>query len=211
MAVLVDNSKGFKVVKMTANEVLNTFDGSLCICDYCNAAATTKTGMGGYYISVLNSLYCEKCYNEWESRAENHPEDRKIEERNYLNTRKKLNVIEIPFFWSDDFTDDIDDKFIQEVLDFAGVDAVEDLPEDFKIQCNGADLEPIVKFTPDWIAERVNEDRFSEQNSDDEFAKIYKLLKENINFDAINKEIPRLYYSNPIRTFFLTKKDLKDV
>jgi hypothetical protein len=67
-------------------EVIEAF-GELGICDYCG-----KAHKNGFYISVLNKWYCTEDYENFIERAINHPEDRNIEEINYLRTLKLLNI-----------------------------------------------------------------------------------------------------------------------
>ena len=77
MAEIVENSKGFKVIKMSNIDVARVF-GGMGICDYCNTGPRE-----GYYIAVLNSCYCEKCYKSFMDYAHNYPEDRGIENKNF--------------------------------------------------------------------------------------------------------------------------------
>lgn len=44
---------------------------------------------GGYYIAVLNKIYCPQCYKRWLSEARRHPQDAPIEDRNY-NTYRQI-------------------------------------------------------------------------------------------------------------------------
>jgi hypothetical protein len=61
--------------------------GSPGICDYCG-----KVSDNGYYIAVINQWFCPKCYEEWKKDARYYPEDRPVEERNYLYYSKLLGV-----------------------------------------------------------------------------------------------------------------------
>lgn len=83
MAEIVKNDKGFKVLKMSLEEVNSI--GGLGICDFCNAASHE-----GYYIAVLNMWYCPKCYKEWISRAKYYPEDASIENKNFEYMKEML-------------------------------------------------------------------------------------------------------------------------
>ena len=85
MAHIHNNEKGFLIIRTeTLEEALNF--GGLAICDGCNKASYT-----GYYISVLNYWYCDKCFNDWYKRAKRYAEDIDIEERNYKRTLKLFN------------------------------------------------------------------------------------------------------------------------
>lgn len=66
------------------------------------------------------------------------------------------------------------------------------LPEDWEIECEQADAEPIFKFDLDWIMDRIDEERFTEDGY--EYEDLESLLCDNINFDIINKLMPLLWY-----------------
>ena len=76
------NSKGFKVIKASMQEVVAI--GGYGICDSCSSAS-----FYGNIIPALNGhWYCEKCYQEWLKRAKYYEEDREFEARcneYYLN------------------------------------------------------------------------------------------------------------------------------
>lgn len=85
MAQIVSNEKGFKVIHV---ETLDMWAiGSPAKCDYCTADMATPDG--GYYIAVLNKIYCPQCYKRWLSEACRHPQDAPIEDRNY-NTYRQI-------------------------------------------------------------------------------------------------------------------------
>lgn len=71
MAQIVSNEKGFKVIHV---ETLDMWAiGSPAKCDYCTADMATPDG--GYYIAVLNKIYCPQCYKRWLAEARRHPQD----------------------------------------------------------------------------------------------------------------------------------------
>lgn len=86
MAKIEENSKGFKVIEMTATEVWQIF-GGYGICDYCNCNSDS-----GYYIAVLYSWYCPECYQEWIKRAKRYQNDMKIEMEDFELVRSKLGL-----------------------------------------------------------------------------------------------------------------------
>lgn len=51
------------MAKAFINEKNFNLGDGIGICDFCNTPSSK-----GYYISVLNSWYCEDCYNEWVDR-----------------------------------------------------------------------------------------------------------------------------------------------
>jgi len=72
----VDNPKGFLILKMMGADTQKI--GGNSTCDWCGEISTD-----GYYISVLNMWYCDKCYNDWLQRAKRFESDILIEEKNY--------------------------------------------------------------------------------------------------------------------------------
>ena len=112
------------------------------------------------------------------------------------------------FFEDGEFYTDLED-FIYKVFD-GEENQVRELEEDAVFECKGSKLEPMFYFSPKWITERIDDDRFSENNSDDEFEKITKILIENIDFKKIVDLLPKLYYENYKDKFTITKQDLLD-
>ena len=94
--------------------------------------------------------------------------------------------------------DTFDEKEIQEY--------VEELPESYKLTLNGTKVEPIFELTADWILERVADERWTEEGA--EISKVERLLEKYINFDAINQEMPRLYYEDRLNKITYTKEDI---
>jgi len=87
---------------------------------------------------------------------------------------------------------------------------LEEYPVDFTLKIDLMELRPIVEFTPESIAEGcILDDRYSEENAEDEYAKIIKALTENIDFEKLNSLIPKLYYATG-KTQLITKQDLID-
>ena len=78
---IVENKKGFKVIKMNSFELSDKL-GGYGICDFCNNAV-----FNGYYIAVLNRWFCLECYNEWISIAVRYQQDTTIEERNFKRVK----------------------------------------------------------------------------------------------------------------------------
>ncbi len=85
MAQIVENSKGFKIIKTSMSETLDF--GGFGICDTCNQAA-----FKGYIVCVLNRWCCEKCYSEWNDRAEYYTEDSAYESMKFEYFKKLLNI-----------------------------------------------------------------------------------------------------------------------
>lgn len=93
MAKVIDNPKGFKVIQIRGVELMKFTPMAMGICDYCGQAS-----LDGFYIAVLNSYYCPKCYEEWCKRAEYFDEDRPFEESNFnrmLAQLKQHDLLEV--------------------------------------------------------------------------------------------------------------------
>ena len=78
MAKKVENGKGFLILEITREELLDKLAeyGSTGICDSCGLPAGK-----GYYIAVLNQWFCEDCYKEWLMGATRYVEDIPFEEK----------------------------------------------------------------------------------------------------------------------------------
>ena len=86
MAEIINNEKGFKVIKLSLGEVNKSF-GGFGICDSCNDASFVHN-----YIAVLNQCYCPTCYEEFCQNATYYPEDSKYENTNFDDAKKRLNL-----------------------------------------------------------------------------------------------------------------------
>jgi len=84
MAEIVKDVK-FKVIKLKLVELIEINPYAMGICDSCGQAS-----FDGYYIAVLNSYYCPKCYEDWLKRAVYYPEDAPIEEKNFAFWKNEL-------------------------------------------------------------------------------------------------------------------------
>ena len=76
MAKVLKSDKGFKLIEMSATEVIDF--GGMGICDSCGNAARK-----GVYVAVLNSWMCDICFKEWHARAVNYASDREVEKANF--------------------------------------------------------------------------------------------------------------------------------
>ena len=71
MANLIENEKGFLIIKCRTPELMTLECGVMGVCDYCNEAT-----LDGYICCALgHKYYCEKCYKDWMSRAIHYEED----------------------------------------------------------------------------------------------------------------------------------------
>lgn len=85
MAKIVENSKGFQVLTVSAREIITC--GGYGVCDHCN-----YTPSEGYYAAALNSWLCPNCYKEWLERAKRYEEDKLIEQKNFDYYCKLLKI-----------------------------------------------------------------------------------------------------------------------
>ena len=74
----VKTSEGFLVLKVSNYELAKATNQEYCVCDHCLASPEE-----GYYVAVLNSWLCPKCYANWKKRATRYFTDVPIEEKNY--------------------------------------------------------------------------------------------------------------------------------
>ena len=108
------------------------------------------------------------------------------------------------FFYKDNFYTDLE-SFIHE--NFEDESEISELEEDKLFLCRSGKLEPIVELSAEWIINRIDEERFSENNSDKELDKIAKALSE-LDYAKINASMPKLYYEDYRDAFTITKQDL---
>jgi len=71
----IKSKQGWRIIPLTLSDIIKL--GGYGICDSCNASSFKFM-----YIGVLNSAYCQKCYEEWETTAKYYPEDVRIESKN---------------------------------------------------------------------------------------------------------------------------------
>lgn len=109
------------------------------------------------------------------------------------------------FMYGDKFYGDLCD-----LMDDFDIDEynVASLPDNYQLTIFYCILEPVVTFTPEWIEERIDEERFPEEN-DSTYEKLHKALIECIDFEKLNSKIPKIYYPEGIKSY-ITKKDFLD-
>lgn len=66
MAKIYENEKGFKIIEVTAREMLKIGCGD--ICDYCGEQQMDN----GYYVAVLDQWFCPTCFEIWYENAINY-------------------------------------------------------------------------------------------------------------------------------------------
>jgi hypothetical protein len=109
------------------------------------------------------------------------------------------------FFCDDNFYNDFED-----FVEYLEIDeeSVNDLDDDIKYDCVGSKKEPVFVFDIDWILDRIDDGRLTEEGK--ELSKIKTLIEGNCNFKKINESMPTLYYEDMRNKFTITKKDLID-
>jgi spore cortex formation protein SpoVR/YcgB (stage V sporulation) len=107
------------------------------------------------------------------------------------------------FFYNDEFYSDIGDLCSALDLD---EETIKSLPDNYAIEAFESMLEPVVSLSADWIFNRINEERYTEDGNESE--KVYKIL-EIIDYATINAQMPKLYYPTR-KKFIITKADLLD-
>lgn len=114
-------------------------------------------------------------------------------------------MIDEPFFSNNNYYHSLNDLIDEIISDDCDI---EDLPDDYEIQCTKAELLPIIQYKAEYLAEMAEE--FSEENCDNEYNKILEAIKECCDFEKLNSMIPKLWYEIPSKKFKITKKDLTD-
>ena len=85
---------------------------------------------------------------------------------------------------------------VEEIIEDIDIDCME---ENDTIKVENCDLEPIITLTAELIIdslERNLEERHSEDNANEEYNRIVAVLKQNIDFEKLNSELPKLWYPN---------------
>lgn len=108
------------------------------------------------------------------------------------------------FFCNSEFFTDIDDYCAHHKLE---IEDIEKLPDDWQEEIKFSIEEPIETLCADWIAEKIDDGRFSEEPYHDEYDRVVKILNETIDFKKVNEALPKMYYPNG-KNGVLTKKDL---
>lgn len=92
MAKIVENNKGFKVIKLSLEDAellgFGIYGSGACLCARCNKPCVEDI----YYIAVLNDTMCKDCYEEWVKNAKRYSEDAYFEESNFDFYKKGLNL-----------------------------------------------------------------------------------------------------------------------
>jgi len=88
MAQVIENPKGFKVIKTTATECLKW--GGMAVCDHCNKEVSYDSS--GYFIAVLNHWVCPECYDKWLEKAILHKDDKPYESKIFKRYAKLLGL-----------------------------------------------------------------------------------------------------------------------
>lgn len=90
MAKVIENEKGFKVIEVSAKEMI--LIDNFNICDRCG----TQHFGNGYYVAALNRWFCPGCYEEWYRNATNfatpYNADGAVEEKNFTIFKMRLGM-----------------------------------------------------------------------------------------------------------------------
>lgn len=95
----------------------------------------------------------------------------------------------------DRYFDDIDDV-IRHITEIEDKD-IEDFSDDYTLEVECCDLEPIFQLNSENLYELLL-NTFEERSSDsgDEWDKVEDILKKHIDFEALNNDIPKLWFPN---------------
>jgi len=95
------------------------------------------------------------------------------------------------YYYNENFYSEVEE--IIEDLDLDG------MAENGTIKVENCTLEPIIELSANLIAESLYndlEERHSEDRSEEELKQIIEVLKQNIDFEKLNSELPKLWYPN---------------
>lgn len=106
----------------------------------------------------------------------------------------------------DRFYNDIN-EIIDDIIDWEGKE-LEELPDDYTIEVGLCTLEPIFQLNSEKLQE-ILLDSFEDRSSEDgdEWDKVESVLQKHINFEALNNDIPKLWFPNG-ETEIFTKDEL---
>lgn len=104
------------------------------------------------------------------------------------------------FFYNDKFYEDIPDFMEDLEID---EETIEQCRDSYVVKLG--ELQPILKLDSEWIIDRIDEERFTENG--DEIEKLEDILKKYIDFDKVNSMIPKLWYET-YKKVEITKADL---
>jgi len=105
------------------------------------------------------------------------------------------------FFYAGKFYSDIEELMEDLEID---EETIESMPDFY--QCKKGKLEPLVELDAEWILERIDEERFSEDNNEREYERINEALS-SVDFAKVNEKIPKMWYES-YEKFEITKADL---
>lgn len=117
------------------------------------------------------------------------------------------------FFYEDKFISDVEDLLYELNLDENDDDSdIKNLPDDWSVVCEESKHEKMFQFKIDDVVSDIisHTDRFEErfpEESERVFKELEVAVKNGIDIDKINSEIPKLYYPSGV-SFTITKNDL---
>ena len=78
MTTTFENSKGYKILALSADEIKVWARAK--VCDRCNQ----KISSNGFYVGAVNLMYCPDCYEEWHASAPEKQGVLDLRENTYL-------------------------------------------------------------------------------------------------------------------------------
>jgi len=115
-------------------------------------------------------------------------------------------------FFGDTYYSDIEEA-IEQFLEMEELESADELSDDIELELTASIDKPVIKFDPKWIdflMEYPMDDVPIEPADgfyDSTETQIKNAIIKNIDFDKINEEIPKLYFSD--KEFFLNKEQMK--
>jgi hypothetical protein len=125
MGKIIENDKNFKIIEASEKEVKNKI-GGFGICDSCNGFFSKFK-----YIAVLNSCYCQECYDKWYKTAINYPEDQHYEDMCHTRMLKMLDADEVYETKETNLIEELFEDFFSNIVEEMGEDSRENFRSNY--------------------------------------------------------------------------------
>jgi len=87
-------------------------------------------------------------------------------------------------------------KFYEQIKDIFDLEEINNFEDGWECEIQMCSQQTIETIDGDYIADRIDDDRFSEDNDIDEKEQIAKILNDYIDWKSINAMLPKLWYAN---------------
>lgn len=104
----------------------------------------------------------------------------------------------------------IDNEYYDDITHYAesmGEDFINSLPDGTVAIAHVCETRLLQVFTPEWITERIDDDRFSENNMEQEYEKVCEALRQSVDWDKLHSLMPEINYETKEK-YSISKSDL---